>query len=258
MSPLSAGKPGVRVNVPASSANLGPGFDVLALALDLVNTYDVWEIPTELRIEIQSVVAELARQLRVDDGPGAMSYAAALSEKAKLLAHARALKAADALRQALGLLGQQQPEQARQALNTGLALQQAVVARRRQALAVVQFSRASEAAVHVEQVCCAGEEAGLAALEHVIEAFEEALSRVSRRLAVLSRQAAADLRTERLAAAAGEATKAPAAATRVPSKKRTVTQRPTGDRAMRSPVSVKRKASTKAVGARRQAKRDSR
>ena len=28
---------------------------------------------TELRIEIQSVVAELARQLRVDDGPGGMS-----------------------------------------------------------------------------------------------------------------------------------------------------------------------------------------
>jgi homoserine kinase len=36
-------KPGVRVEVPASSANLGPGFDVLALTLDLVNTYDVWE-----------------------------------------------------------------------------------------------------------------------------------------------------------------------------------------------------------------------
>jgi homoserine kinase len=46
-------KPGVRVTVPASSGNLGPGFDVLALALDLVNTYDVWEIPTELRIEIE-------------------------------------------------------------------------------------------------------------------------------------------------------------------------------------------------------------
>ena len=90
------------------------------------------------------------------------------------------------------------------------------------------------------------------------EAFEEALSRVSRRLAVLSRQAAADLRTERLAAAAGEAGKAPRAATRVPSNKRTVTQRPTGDRALRSPASVKRKASTEAVGARRQAKRDSR
>ncbi|MFN2463446.1 MAG: homoserine kinase [Candidatus Dormibacteria bacterium] len=36
-------RPGVRVEVPASSANLGPGFDVLALTLDLTNTYDAWE-----------------------------------------------------------------------------------------------------------------------------------------------------------------------------------------------------------------------
>ncbi|MGB2940274.1 MAG: homoserine kinase [Candidatus Dormiibacterota bacterium] len=53
------GKPGVRVTVPASSANLGPGFDVLALALELVNTYDVWEIPTELRIEVEGEGAGL-------------------------------------------------------------------------------------------------------------------------------------------------------------------------------------------------------
>lgn len=46
-------KPGVRVTAPASSANLGAGFDVLAVALDIDNTYDVWEIPTELRIEIE-------------------------------------------------------------------------------------------------------------------------------------------------------------------------------------------------------------
>ena len=45
-------KPGVRVTTPASSANLGPGFDVLALALDLRNTYEVWEIGTELRVEV--------------------------------------------------------------------------------------------------------------------------------------------------------------------------------------------------------------
>jgi hypothetical protein len=134
---------------------------------------------TELRIEIQSVVAELARHLHVDDGPDGMSYGAALSEKAKLLSHARALKAADALRQALGLFGQQQPEQARQALTTGLGLQRAVVARRRQALAVVQFSQAPEAAIRAEQACCQGEEAGLAALEHVIEAFEEAAQSIT-------------------------------------------------------------------------------
>ena len=56
---------------------------------------------TELRIEIQSVVAELARQLHVDEAPDGTSYSAALGEQAKLLAHARAPKAADAFRQAL-------------------------------------------------------------------------------------------------------------------------------------------------------------
>ena len=71
---------------------------------------------TELRIEIQSVVAELARQLCVDDAPDGTSYIAALGEQTKVLAHARAPKAADALRQALDLLGHQQPEQALQTL----------------------------------------------------------------------------------------------------------------------------------------------
>jgi homoserine kinase len=42
----------VRVTVPASSANLGPGFDVLGLALDLVNTFDVWEVGNDVRIEV--------------------------------------------------------------------------------------------------------------------------------------------------------------------------------------------------------------
>ncbi|MGI8610483.1 MAG: homoserine kinase [Candidatus Dormibacteria bacterium] len=45
-------KPGVRVVVPASTANLGPGFDVLALTLDLVNTFDVWEEGEGLRLEV--------------------------------------------------------------------------------------------------------------------------------------------------------------------------------------------------------------
>jgi hypothetical protein len=128
---------------------------------------------TELRIEIQSVVAELARQLCVDDAPDGTKYSATLNEKTKLLAHARALKAADALRQALELLVRQQPEQAEKALNTGLAIQQAVVARRREALAVVQFAQAPEAAVRAEQASCACEEAGLAALQHVIDAIAQ-------------------------------------------------------------------------------------
>ncbi|MHB8508678.1 MAG: homoserine kinase [Candidatus Dormibacteria bacterium] len=46
-------KPGVRVRVPATTANLGPGFDTLALALDLENTYDVWEVGNYLAIEVK-------------------------------------------------------------------------------------------------------------------------------------------------------------------------------------------------------------
>lgn len=45
-------KPGFRARVPASSANFGPGFDVLAVALDIANTYDVWETTGGLTIEV--------------------------------------------------------------------------------------------------------------------------------------------------------------------------------------------------------------
>ena len=94
------------------------------------------------------------------------------------------------------------------------------------------------------------------------EAFEDALSRVSRRIAALARQSAAELRAERLAAARAvrrgqgpdEREAAPAAGRRGPA----VTGEPTGDRALRSPGTAKRRASTRATGARRQAKRDSR
>ena len=94
------------------------------------------------------------------------------------------------------------------------------------------------------------------------EAFEEALSRVSRRVAVLARQAAVELRTERLAAArAAKQGRPPTAGVAVPAAGRTgptVTGEPTGDRALRSPASQKRRASTRAMDARQQAKRDSR
>ena len=51
-------------------------------------------------------------------------------------------------------------------LTAGLATQQDVVARRRQALAAKQFARAPETAVHLEQASCAG-------LEHVIETLAQ-------------------------------------------------------------------------------------
>ena len=93
------------------------------------------------------------------------------------------------------------------------------------------------------------------------EAFEEALSPVSRRAAALARQAATELRTERLAARAAKQGRGPGAPGATPATSRkgpAVTGQRTGDRALRSPASEKRRASTLATGARRQAKRDSR
>jgi len=94
------------------------------------------------------------------------------------------------------------------------------------------------------------------------EAFEEALARVSRRVAALARQAAAELRAERLAAArAARHGGGPEAPRPVPAASRpapAVTGEPTGDRALRSPRTEKQRAGTLAAGARRQAKRDSR
>ena len=94
------------------------------------------------------------------------------------------------------------------------------------------------------------------------EAFEEALSRVSRRVAALARQAAAELRAERLAAAReAKRGRGPEVGAAVPAVGRpgpAVTGEHTGDRALRSPASQKRRASTRAMGARQQAKRDSR
>jgi hypothetical protein len=94
------------------------------------------------------------------------------------------------------------------------------------------------------------------------EAFEEALARVSRRVATLARQAAAALRAERLAAArATRQSRGPGPEKAEPAAGRQgppVTAEPTGDRALRSPRTEKQRAGTLAAGARRQAKRDSR
>ena len=100
----------------------------------------------------------------------------------------------------------------------------------------------------------------LAALK--AEAFGEALARVSRRVAALARQAAAELRAERLAAArAARQDRGPSGPGAVPvvgRKGPAVTEGRMGDRALHSPNAKKRVASARAAGARRQAKRDSR
>jgi hypothetical protein len=94
------------------------------------------------------------------------------------------------------------------------------------------------------------------------EAFEEALARVSRRVAALARQAAAALRAERLAAAKAARTgRGPGTQQAEPAtgwKGPPVTAEPTGDRALRSPRTEKQRAGALASGARQQAKRDSR
>ena len=95
------------------------------------------------------------------------------------------------------------------------------------------------------------------------EAFEEALSRVSRRVAVLARQSAAQLRAERLAAARaakqGRGPAAPSAPPASPDGAGTVAGADdAAARALRSPRTEKQRAGTLAMGARRQAKRDSR
>jgi hypothetical protein len=159
----------------------------------------------ELRIGVQSVVAELARDLRVDDATGGTSFSVVLGDKAKLLIHTYADKAADALRQALDILQQGGAEhEAGRVLRAGLVIQQVVVARRRQALAAAQSAHAPRAAVDLEQRMCTGEEAGAAALEHVIgtldqqgpEAAAQAITAITQRqqaLAAAARQPWGDL-----------------------------------------------------------------
>ncbi len=99
------------------------------------------------------------------------------------------------------------------------------------------------------------------------EAFEEALSRVSRRVAVLARQSAAQLRAERLAAArAAKQSRGPAARSARATSGQAVPDgagsaagaEAAAARALRSPRTEKQRAGTLAMGARRQAKRDSR
>lgn len=57
--------PAVRVRVPASTANLGPGFDALGLALALYDEVEVVLAPSGLRVEVQG---EGAGQVPTDEG----------------------------------------------------------------------------------------------------------------------------------------------------------------------------------------------
>jgi hypothetical protein len=93
------------------------------------------------------------------------------------------------------------------------------------------------------------------------EAFERALSQVSRRVSVLARESAAALRAERLALArAAKQSGWPGTGEMVPRQRRrgpAVPAERTGDRALRNPASERDRAGTLAAGARQQARRDS-
>jgi len=87
------------------------------------------------------------------------------------------------------------------------------------------------------------------------EVFEDALARVSRRLAAAARESAQALKAERLAEARAARTTTPPKASQA-SPPLPASQRPR--RGPRTPDRVKRHATTRAAGARRQARRDSR
>jgi hypothetical protein len=89
------------------------------------------------------------------------------------------------------------------------------------------------------------------------EVFELALARVSRRVEVMAKRAAAELRAQRLEAA--RAAKATSVGLTTASAPQAAENKPAATtRATKTTGGLKRDASTRAMGARRQAKRDSR
>lgn len=86
------------------------------------------------------------------------------------------------------------------------------------------------------------------------ELFESVLAKVSREVAVAANRASMELRTERIEAARAAKSAAPAAPAADQPKAGTMTR----PRATKTTGGVKKDASTRAMGARRQAKRDAR
>jgi hypothetical protein len=144
---------------------------------------------TELRIEAQSVMAALAKDLNVDEADGGGSFGATITDQATLLAHVRAPAAAKALNQAITALADQanQANQADQAdpgppppnpaeravalLRHALDDQQHVVAKRRQQPAAAQTAQTAQTAQPEH-----GEQTGLQALRGSIDALQHAIS----------------------------------------------------------------------------------
>ena len=92
------------------------------------------------------------------------------------------------------------------------------------------------------------------------EVFEVALARVSSALSTAARRSAAELKAEQIAAARGESTDRPvkSAARKPQSRSNDAPNARRGDRDLVSPRSLKKGAGSRAQGARRQAKKDTR
>jgi hypothetical protein len=157
------GQPGVSASMPENNDH--------ALPLRIERS------ATELRIEAQKVVAELAVHLDMDANGDGTGFGAGIDEKARLLDPIRAPKASTALRRALDQLrmaaagrsyrdasGPPTPQQALQTLQAAVGPQQHVVTARRQA------ATAAEAGAQ-EQAAAEGEQRGLDALSEAIVAL---------------------------------------------------------------------------------------
>src|SRR5580658_5078519 len=126
--------------------------------------------PTELRIEAQKVVAQLAVDLHVDTDSDGTSFAKAMNDKAKTLNPVRAPKASAALQWALGQLrmaaagrsypGDSAPPTPQQAIQT----LQAAVDPQQQAV--------TAATARGDQAAAAGEQRGLDALHTALAALQ--------------------------------------------------------------------------------------
>jgi hypothetical protein len=159
--------PGEAAQLPADSGR--------ALPLRIERTQ------TELRIEAQALVAGLAKQLHVDTAADGTSFGAAFDENARLLYHARATKAARALRKAADVLaqaaaGKTDPATARASaqstLTAGVTTQEAIMDRRRQAVTAAQEA---VTAARQREADVAGHPANAAAAPRAITAAAAAL-----------------------------------------------------------------------------------
>jgi hypothetical protein len=145
---------------------------------------------TELRIEAQSVIAALAKDLQVDQGEHCASFGAAIDDQAKLLSHVRAPTAVRALQQGITVLAKAPSRQAKPVarevfglLKQAIVDQQKVVDKQWQAVADAELAPANakadakpaaEATVKLERATADGEQKGLLMLQAGATALQRA------------------------------------------------------------------------------------